>query len=134
MYISFQYSRQEDYDRLRSLSYPNTDVFLLCFSIDTPSSYENIKSKWAPELKRASPDIPFLLIGTKSDKRGGEVRCTTQEMGQKLCNEIGAKSYLECSAMEKNGLKEVFDEAIKCVLVAQRKAAQTRRRKICSIL
>ena len=31
---------QEDYDRLRPLSYPETDVFLLCFSIDSPASFE----------------------------------------------------------------------------------------------
>lgn len=29
---------QEDYDRLRPLSYPDTDVILMCFSIDSPDS------------------------------------------------------------------------------------------------
>jgi cell division control protein 42 len=29
---------QEDYDRLRPLSYPGTDVFLICFSIDSHES------------------------------------------------------------------------------------------------
>ena len=32
---------QEDYDRLRPLSYPDTDVILMCFSIDSPDSLEN---------------------------------------------------------------------------------------------
>ena len=36
---------QEDYDRLRPLSYPSTDVFLVCFSIVNPASFENIKEK-----------------------------------------------------------------------------------------
>lgn len=36
---------QEDYDRLRPLSYPQTDVFLVCFSVVAPSSFENIKEK-----------------------------------------------------------------------------------------
>ena len=44
---------QEDYDRLRPLSYPQTDVFLLCFAINTPTSYDNIKNKWFPEIQRA---------------------------------------------------------------------------------
>src|SRR4051794_22723851 len=35
---------QEDYDRLRPLSYPQTDVFLVCFSIVNRSSFENVKS------------------------------------------------------------------------------------------
>lgn len=43
---------QEDYDRLRPLSYPQTDVFLLCFAINTPTSFENIKQKWYPEIQR----------------------------------------------------------------------------------
>ncbi len=33
---------QEDYDRLRPLSYPDTDVILMCFAIDSPDSLENI--------------------------------------------------------------------------------------------
>lgn len=37
---------QEDYDRLRPLSYPQTDVFLLCYAVSSPSSFENIKNKW----------------------------------------------------------------------------------------
>ena len=35
----------EDYDRLRPLSYPQTDVFLVCFSVVSPSSFENVKEK-----------------------------------------------------------------------------------------
>jgi len=36
---------QEDYDRLRPLSYPQTDVFLICFSIVSPPSFDNVKAK-----------------------------------------------------------------------------------------
>ena len=36
---------QEDYDRLRPLSYPQTDVFLVCFSVVSPASFENVKEK-----------------------------------------------------------------------------------------
>ena len=36
---------QEDYDRLRPLSYPQTDVFLICFSLVSPPSFENVKTK-----------------------------------------------------------------------------------------
>ncbi len=42
---------QEDYDRLRPLSYPDTQVFLCCFSVVNPPSYDNVKSKWVPELR-----------------------------------------------------------------------------------
>lgn len=39
---------QEDYDRLRPLSYPQTDVFLICFSIVSPPSFDNVKAKVSP--------------------------------------------------------------------------------------
>jgi hypothetical protein len=46
---------QEDYDRLRPLSYPQTDVFLVCFSIVSPTSFQNVKTKWVPEVKHHCP-------------------------------------------------------------------------------
>lgn len=60
---------QEDYDRLRPLSYPQTDVFLICFSIISPASFENVRTKWHPEVKHHCPNTPFLLVGTKLDLR-----------------------------------------------------------------
>lgn len=39
----FDTAGQEDYDRLRPLSYPQTDVFLICFSVNSPASFENVK-------------------------------------------------------------------------------------------
>merc|ERR1712224_711449 len=60
---------QEDYDRLRPLSYPNTDVFIVCYSIISPTSLENVGNKWLPEIRHHCPNSPFLLVGTKSDLR-----------------------------------------------------------------
>lgn len=42
---------QEEYDRLRTLSYPQTNIFIICFSISSPASYENVKHKWHPEVR-----------------------------------------------------------------------------------
>ncbi|CAJ0610226.1 unnamed protein product [Cylicocyclus nassatus] len=60
---------QEDYDRLRPLSYPQTDVFVLCFSIVSPVSFDNVATKWIPEIRQHCPDAPILLVGTKLDLR-----------------------------------------------------------------
>src|SRR5690606_5496560 len=45
-----------EYVELRTLSYQQTDVFILCFSITSFTSYVNIKSKWLSELKFHSPN------------------------------------------------------------------------------
>ena len=63
---------QEDYDRLRPLSYPGTDVFLVCYSVVDPESFENVMKKWLPELKTNAQPVPVILVGTKLDLRGNE--------------------------------------------------------------
>ncbi|CAN0429251.1 unnamed protein product, partial [Phaeothamnion confervicola] len=60
---------QEDYDRLRPLSYPQTDVFLVCFSVVDPTSFHNVKLKWIPELQHHAAGVLFILVGTKLDLR-----------------------------------------------------------------
>uniref|UniRef100_A0A0D9YR30 Uncharacterized protein n=1 Tax=Oryza glumipatula TaxID=40148 RepID=A0A0D9YR30_9ORYZ len=59
---------QEDYNRLRPLSYRGADVFLLAFSLISKASYENIHKKWIPELRHYAPNVPIVLVGTKLGK------------------------------------------------------------------
>eukprot|EP01027_Heterolobosea_sp_BB2_P006787 GEZU01010199.1.p1 GENE.GEZU01010199.1~~GEZU01010199.1.p1 ORF type:complete len:195 (+),score=48.85 GEZU01010199.1:306-890(+) len=117
---------QEDYDKLRPLSYPETHIFIVAFSVVNPSSYENVKSKWWPELQEHAPNVPMLLVGTKTDLREDPEFCKklaakslhpiTQAQGEALYKEIKAIGYRECSARTQVGLKEVFDEAVRAVL------------------
>ncbi|CAM9014538.1 unnamed protein product [Wickerhamomyces anomalus] len=122
---------QEDYDRLRPLSYPQTDVFLVCFSIVEPSSFKNIKSKWIPEIRHHSTDsVQILLVGTKADLRedphtldrleesGNEP--ISRADGKKLVKELGLYDYLECSAATQEGVEEVFDSVIKAILETEK--------------
>ncbi|GAB5372037.1 hypothetical protein AAMO2058_001631400 [Amorphochlora amoebiformis] len=114
---------QEDYDRLRPLSYPQTDVFLIAFSIISQSSFENVKSKWHPEIQHHCPGVPIILVGTKSDLRNDKAQIdklrskgtemVTIEQGEAMAKEIGAAKYMECSALTQDGLKNVFDAAIR---------------------
>ena len=113
----FDTAGQEDFDTLRPLAYPHVDVVLLCFSVVQPSSFKNIRDVWLPEVKHYCHNTPFLLVGTMIDLRDnalpGEVlRTVSHGKGEKLAREIGAKMYLECSALTQRGLKRVFDEAI----------------------
>lgn len=61
---------QEDYDRLRPYSYPDTDVVIICFSVDNPNSLENVRLNWIPEVRYfCGNDVPILLVGNKMDLR-----------------------------------------------------------------
>ncbi|CAK8675213.1 unnamed protein product [Clavelina lepadiformis] len=114
---------QEDYDRLRPLSYPQTDVFLVCFSVASPASLENVRAKWYPEVSHHCPGTPVILVGTKLDLRDDQATVTelrnkglapsTYEEGLKMAENIHAVKYLECSALTQNGVKTVFDEALR---------------------
>jgi len=115
---------QEDYDRLRPLSYPGTDVFLVCFSTISHSSFANIKEKWVPEIVHNCPNAPMILVGTKTDLRDSDQfygQSISTEQGNKLSKEIDAACYCECSALTQDGLKEVFDSAIRSVLNPKKK-------------
>ncbi|VBB32005.1 unnamed protein product [Acanthocheilonema viteae] len=132
---------QEDYDRLRPLSYPQTDVFLICFSLVNPASFENVRAKWYPEVSHHCPNAPIILVGTKLDLR--EDNETVERLrerrlapisylqGLSMSKEINAVKYLECSALSQKGLKQVFDEAIRAVLIPPPKPKRSRK---CTIL
>jgi len=119
----FDTAGQDDYDRLRPLSYNQTDVFILCFSIVNPSSFDAISDKWVPEIQHHRPGTPFILVGTQMDLRDNKEKLAemtkiklkpiTIEKGKVLARQIGAAQYLECSSLTQKGLKEVFQETVK---------------------
>ena len=131
---------QEDYARLRTLSYPGTDVFMICFSLVHPISLENVKEKWSPELAHHAPEVPKLLVGTKMDLREDmktieKLKETRQKpvssaQGQAMAKTIKASSYMECSAVTQDGLKKVFEEAVRLVLNPHEKS----KRRSCKAL
>ena len=125
---------QEEYDRLRPLSYANAQVFLICFSVVSSVSYDNVLAKWYPELMHFCPDVPYILVGTKLDLRedpatleklraSGQTPVTTAK-GEELAKKIKAVKYLECSAKTEANLKNVFDDAVKSVLFTKKKKKQ----------
>ncbi|KAJ4888674.1 Rac-like GTP-binding protein ARAC2 [Raphanus sativus] len=135
---------QEDYNRLRPLSYRGADVFLLAFSLISKASYENIYKKWLSELKHYAPSIPIVLVGTKLDLRDdkqflkdhpGAASITTAQ-GEDLRKMIGAVRYLECSSKTQQNVKAVFDTAIRVALRPPKakkkiKPLRTKRSRTC---
>ncbi|GMN35829.1 hypothetical protein TIFTF001_005564 [Ficus carica] len=134
---------QEDYNRLRPLSYRGADVFILAFSLISKASYENVAKKWIPELRHYAPGVPIILVGTKLDLRDdkqffvdhpGAVPITTAQ-GEELRKLIGAPAYIECSSKTQQNVKAVFDAAIKVVLQPPKQKKKKRKaQKACSIL
>eukprot|EP01101_Sappina_pedata_P012123 TRINITY_DN826_c0_g1_i1.p1 TRINITY_DN826_c0_g1~~TRINITY_DN826_c0_g1_i1.p1 ORF type:complete len:213 (-),score=64.32 TRINITY_DN826_c0_g1_i1:110-748(-) len=148
---------QETYTRIRTLSYPKTDIFLLCFSVVDHSSFDNVGCRWLLELKNHCPNTPIILVGTKVDlrdhaetldalTRSGK-KPLTEEDGQKFSFAYskgrvqvdvkpGELPYMECSALSTNGLKNVFDQVLTLAVLNRNpaKGSAKSRARACSLL
>ena len=114
---------------MRTFSYTNTDVFLICFSVMSPSSFNNAIKMWMNEIRQSSTSsrtTPFVLVGTKIDLRTNKAdvellakskqKPITREQGEHAAKQYGASAYIECSALTQENLKETFDAAISAAL------------------
>lgn len=99
---------QEEYDRLRPLSYPDVDVLLVCFSLESLTSLQNVKDTWFPEVSHFCPGIPIILVGTKADLQSS----IDPDLPIQLATEINAIGYIQCSAKRMFNIKTVFNFAI----------------------
>jgi Rho family protein len=135
---------QEEFDRLRSLSYDDTDLIMLCYSVDSKDSLENVESKWVGEIADNCPGVKLVLVALKCDLReqgdeeGGAATGASAnpdaaadssgagqpekrplinyDQGLEVARRIGAMRYLECSAMKNRGVNEAFTEAARVAL------------------
>jgi Ras homolog gene family, member A len=142
---------QEDYDRLRPLFYPNCDVALLFFAIDSPDSLDNIQEKWAPEIYHFLSYIPKILVGCKTDLRYDpktieELANTSQKpVSRQQAEEVarllgvGRRSskffqpqmqYMECSSFTGEGVKEIFEKAARLGIQYTSKKTETKPRRM----
>uniref|UniRef100_A0A8D0HZI7 Ras homolog family member F, filopodia associated n=1 Tax=Sus scrofa TaxID=9823 RepID=A0A8D0HZI7_PIG len=151
---------QEDYDRLRPLSYQNTHLVLICYDVMNPTSYDNVLIKWFPEVTHFCRGTPTVLIGCKTDLRKDKeqlrkLRAAQLEpitymqvgqgpllyptplpgaQGQSACERIRAALYLECSAKFRENVEDVFREAAKVALGALKKAQRQKKLRLCLLL
>ncbi|XP_064309009.1 rho-related GTP-binding protein RhoD [Phalacrocorax carbo] len=127
---------QEDYDRLRPLSYSDANVVLICFDVTNPNSYDNILIKWYPEVNHFCKGVPVLLVGCKTDLRQdmavlhklreGHMEPISHQQAKAMARQIHAVSYSECSARYQENIGDIFVEACGAALSAAR---QSRRRR-----
>ncbi|KAI8985810.1 ras family-domain-containing protein [Pilobolus umbonatus] len=136
---------QEEFDRLRSLSYSDTHVIIVCFSIENRDSLENIPNRWVEELQKGCPQAVTILVALKCDLRDDEAALkksgkTTKpilyEEGLEVAKKIHAIRYLECSAKHNRGVRECFEQAAKVAISGKFHVSNHRNRmhRICQLI
>lgn len=116
----------------------DTDLIVLCYSVDSKDSLENVESKWVGEIADNCPGVKLVLVALKCDLRqqdedepeegdaaqaGPEGNAQREkpptisyDEGLEVAKRIGASRYLECSAMKNRGVNEAFTEAARVAL------------------
>eukprot|EP01117_Protostelium_nocturnum_P011232 TRINITY_DN4079_c0_g1_i2.p1 TRINITY_DN4079_c0_g1~~TRINITY_DN4079_c0_g1_i2.p1 ORF type:complete len:764 (-),score=375.22 TRINITY_DN4079_c0_g1_i2:69-2360(-) len=109
---------EDSFLRFRALNYKVADVFLLIFSISDRNSFVNAAYEWYEELEFNQPNIPILLVGTKSDLRNSNESsespdsCVSFAQGESLAAEIHAVGYYEVSVFQEKSLEILFDSIV----------------------
>lgn len=124
---------QESYDRLRPLAYPHCDAFVICYAVDSPDSLHNVTARWLPELEHFCPNVPKILVATKKDLRRRTMaimdilncnkvpKFVSYEDGLCTAERIGALRFLETSALNNDGVQDVFQHTARVALDEKRK-------------
>ncbi|KAL2825553.1 small GTPase superfamily [Aspergillus pseudoustus] len=143
----------EEHDFLRARSYPDTNIFLICFSVVNRQSFENAQSRWVDEISTACPETPWVLVGLKTDRRDGErdrggdegrmggmerteswrrlLAPVTAEEGRRAAQMFGASAYVECSSEVEGNVRRVFEEAI---LASQHPKPKIKQKGCCVVM
>jgi Ras family protein A len=127
---------QEEYERLRPMSYSESDVILLCYSVDNYDSFTSVRDKWHPEVRYFTPQTPIILVANKKDLRNNAKQIEKKpyesrlnisfNQGEELAKRIGAAHFVECSAKIMDGISKVFKLAAQSAL---RKDSITQKHK-----
>lgn len=130
--IKISFILQHENQEVRCLSYKDTDVFVVCYSVNDKESFDNVKTFWVPEIRRvAGKKIPLILVAAQSDSRGqkGQDNITKFE-GLELSDEIGAEHFTECSSVSRKGIVKVFEYSIQSALKYKKTKSNIVRRLI----
>jgi small GTP-binding protein len=137
--LLFDTAGQEEFETLRKLSYEDVDIFLICFSVVQPSSFKNVEHLWINEIKQSNKTAPIILVGTKTDLRNNsreldnlaktKDKPISKFEGEEFAARLKCQKYVECSALTREGLKNVFDEAIITVLASKSKSKKGKKER-----
>lgn len=124
----------------------DTDLIMLCYSVDSKDSLENVESKWVGEIADNCPGVKLVLVALKCDLReasdededvaneNGNPRekkpMINYDQGLEVARRINALRYLECSAMRNRGVNEAFTEAARVALSVRKEREDSK----CSVM
>ena len=109
-FIVYDTAGQEEYEKLRPITYKSSDIILVCYSVESQESLVNVTDKWIPELRYFCPTTPIILVANKNDLRDGvqRHRLVKDEDGRLTCKRIRAHMFFECSAKSGANVREVL--------------------------
>ncbi|KAI5191189.1 Ras-like protein gene family, member A [Nematocida minor] len=113
---------QDDFDRIRKLCYIDTNLILICFSLDKPESFKNIEGRWKEEVDHFCKDTPRILVGLKADlRKTSSEELISEQKALQLTKSVSARYYIECSAATGENVDAVFDSAMDILLNRSKK-------------
>ena len=109
-------SGQEQYDRLRPLSYSNADIILILFDINRRKTFDNVNSKWGDEIRHYCDDVECILVGIHGEGENclsdeSDKQCVTEEEGKECAQRFGARKYVQIHLNEKESINKLFEDA-----------------------
>ena len=105
---------QDEFDRLRPLSYQDAKCILLCFALDKRSSFINLAERWVMEINYYCKEVKIILVGCKLDLRTESRDSVTDAEAQQFCKEHKFVSYISTSAKTGQGVDQIFPQVIDC--------------------
>lgn len=103
---------QDEFDRLRPLSYQDAKVILICFELDKRASFTNLSDRWVAEVNYFCKEVKMILVGCKSDLRDGSNDSVSDEEALQFAKQHGNIPYIATSAKQGTGCDKVFPTAI----------------------
>ncbi|CAC5357306.1 Ras-like GTP-binding protein RhoL [Mytilus coruscus] len=113
-------SGQHDYKEVRTKSYKEANVFILCYSVSDRDSFENVKSFWIPEIRNLCKKTPVVLVGTYKDTRDENNNVSKQE-GLDIMESHKFDAFIECRSDNKEEVNELFEDILLSVIKSKRR-------------
>ncbi|KAL6078370.1 Rho GTPase protein rac1 [Balamuthia mandrillaris] len=149
-------TRTKDVNRVRPLQYENANVFLVCYSLASPASLQSVRkwvsevAAHCPGVpvvlvgcqsdrrtklengekeeaqKEEEEDEEEEEEKAAEEVRADKVGAVSKEEGEAMAREVKACALVECSAVEKAGLNDVFGEAYRAIFHGNKSASSSK--------